>query len=95
MPRCEGYIYSLEPEPEKLLRTPKQVVELIEELGMPVFKTICDLSHAIALNMTPEDFIGEMAEHLGHVHLDDAVYGEHPREATAYAIAFLRRDGWI
>lgn len=74
----KGIYIALEPEPEKFMRTPKQAVEFIEELDMSVFKTVCDLSHAIALNMTPKDFILEMEHHLGHVHLDDAIYGEHP-----------------
>lgn len=68
----------LEPEPEKFLRTPGQVVEYIEDIGSPALKAVCDLSHAIALNMTPVEFITEMQEHLVHVHLDDARYGETP-----------------
>lgn len=71
---------ALEPEPEKFLREARQTVKIIEETGIPVFKTVCDLSHAIALNMAPEDFIGEMLEYLAHVHVDDAKYGQHPHK---------------
>lgn len=71
---------ALEPEPEKFLKRPAQTVRFIERVGIPVFKTVCDLSHAIALNMAPEDFIGEMQEYLGHIHVDDAKYGQHPHK---------------
>lgn len=71
---------ALEPEPEKFLRTPKQVVEYIEGIGSPALKAVCDLSHAIALNMTPVEFISEMQEYLAHIHVDDARYGEHPHK---------------
>ncbi|MFQ5816118.1 MAG: sugar phosphate isomerase/epimerase family protein [Candidatus Hydrothermarchaeaceae archaeon] len=76
--KSKKMIIALEPEPEKFLRTPSQAVEIIEEIGIPVFRTVCDMSHAIALNMTPVEFIREMEEYLGHIHLDDAVYGQHP-----------------
>lgn len=69
---------ALEPEPEKFLRTPSQVVRYIEATGSDAVKTVCDLSHAIALNMTPMEFISEMQDYLVHVHVDDALYGEHP-----------------
>ncbi len=78
--KSKKMIIALEPEPEKFLRSPSQAVELIEEIGIPVFRTVCDMSHAIALNMTPMEFIREMEEWLGHVHLDDAVYGQHPHK---------------
>ncbi|MDP6612684.1 MAG: sugar phosphate isomerase/epimerase family protein [Candidatus Hydrothermarchaeota archaeon] len=71
---------ALEPEPEKFLRRPGQTVRFIEHVGIPVFKIVCDLSHAIALNMAPEEFIGEMHDYLGHVHVDDAKYGQHPHK---------------
>jgi sugar phosphate isomerase/epimerase len=69
---------ALEPEPEKFLRTPAQAVKYIEFIGSDAVKTVCDLSHAIALNMTPMEFISEMQDYLAHVHVDDAKYGEHP-----------------
>ncbi len=78
--KSKKMIIALEPEPEKLLKTPSQAVELIEKIGIPVFRTVCDMSHAIALNMTPVEFIREMEEYLGHIHLDDAVYGQHPHK---------------
>lgn len=68
----------LEPEPEKLLREPRQAVRFIEKLGMPVFKTCADLSHAVAIGMSVEEFISEMQEYLGHVHLDDGSSKLHP-----------------
>ncbi len=71
---------ALEPEPEKFLKRPDQTVEFIEQMQIPVFKTVCDLSHAIALDMAPEDFIGEMKEYLGHIHIDDAKFGQHPHQ---------------
>jgi sugar phosphate isomerase/epimerase len=69
---------ALEPEPEKFLRTPEQAVSYIQAVGSDAVKTVCDLSHAIALNMTPMEFISKMQEYLVHVHVDDARYGEHP-----------------
>ncbi len=70
----------LEPEPEKLLREPRQAVRLIEELEIPAFKTCADLSHAIAIGMSVEEFISEMQAYLGHVHLDDGLQGLHPHK---------------
>ncbi len=78
--KSKKMIIALEPEPEKFLRTPSQAVDIIKEIGIPVFKTVCDMSHAIALNMTPMKFIQEMEEYIGHIHLDDAVYGQHPHK---------------
>ena len=74
----KGVTINIEPEPEKLLRTPKQLVGFIEEINIPVFKGVLDLSHAVALDMTPEEFIEEMDGYLNHVHVDDARYGQHP-----------------
>lgn len=73
-------IIALEPEPEKFLRTPKQTTAYIERIGSPALKAVCDLSHAIALNMTPVEFISEMQDYLAHIHVDDARYGEHPHK---------------
>jgi sugar phosphate isomerase/epimerase len=78
--RKKGVTIALEPEPEKFLREPGQTVRYLEAAGGKGFKTVCDLSHAIALNMAPEDFIGEMQAYLGHVHVDDAKYGQHPHK---------------
>lgn len=75
-----GVFIAIEPEPEKFLRSPGQTAEYIDKVGIPVFKTVCDLSHAIALNMAPEEFIGEMQDYLAHVHVDDAKYGQHPHK---------------
>lgn len=71
---------NIEPEPEKLLRTPEHLVEFIETIGMDAFKGVIDLSHAIALDMTPVEFIERMGGHLNHVHVDDAKYGQHPHK---------------
>jgi sugar phosphate isomerase/epimerase len=71
---------NIEPEPEKLLRTPEQLVDFIDRIGIPVFKGVLDLSHSIALDMTPVEFIERMEGHLNHVHLDDAKYGQHPHK---------------
>ncbi len=93
--RRKGIFIALEPEPEKFLRTPRQAVEFIEELDIPVFKTVCDLSHAIALNMKPEDFVAEMEAYLGHVHLDDAVYGQHPHRHLIPGDGEIDYDGFF
>ncbi len=71
---------NIEPEPEKLLRTPRQLVDFIEEIGIPTFSGVVDLSHAIALDMTPVEFIEAMEGHMNHVHIDDAKYGQHPHK---------------
>ncbi|MFQ5888205.1 MAG: sugar phosphate isomerase/epimerase family protein [Candidatus Hydrothermarchaeales archaeon] len=78
--RGRGMIIALEAEPEKLMRDPVQTVEFIDEIGIPVFKTVCDLSHAIALDMTPQEFITPMQDYLCHVHLDDGAYDLHPHK---------------
>jgi sugar phosphate isomerase/epimerase len=75
-----GVTINIEPEPEKLLRTPGQLIEFIEEIGIPVFAGVLDLSHAVALDMTPVEFIEDMGGYLNHVHLDDARYGIHPHK---------------
>lgn len=71
---------NIEPEPEKLLRTPEQLVNFIDEIGIPAFSGVVDLSHAIALDMTPGEFIEAMEGHMNHVHVDDAKYGQHPHK---------------
>jgi sugar phosphate isomerase/epimerase len=71
---------NIEPEPEKLLRTPRQLVEFIDNIGIPVFAGVLDLSHAMALDMTPVEFAEEMEGNLNHVHVDDAKYGQHPHK---------------
>lgn len=74
----KGVTINIEPEPEKLLRTPGQLVEFIEEIDIPVFSGVVDLSHAIALDMTPLEFMETIEGHLNHVHVDDAKIGERP-----------------
>jgi len=74
----KGVTINIEPEPEKLLRTPKQLVDFIDNIGIPVFEGVLDLSHAIALDMTPVEFIEGMDGHLNHVHVDDGKHGLHP-----------------
>lgn len=98
---------ALEPEPEKFLRTPSQAVRYIEATGSDTVKTVCDLSHAIALNMTPKEFISEMQDYLAHIHVDDARYGEHPHRHLIpgegdinYGELFdflkdIKYDGWL
>ncbi len=98
---------ALEPEPEKFLRTPSKVVRYIESTGSDAIGTVCDLSHAIALNMTPMEFITEMQDYLVHVHVDDARYGEHPHRHLIpgegdvnYRDLFtfledIKYDGWL
>jgi|GEM_PF-2602338 len=76
----EKIMVCLEAEPEKFLKTPAQVVKYIGELGEDRFKAVCDLAHAIALNMTPREFMGELGELLYHVHLDDAKYNQKPHK---------------
>ncbi len=76
----KGVTINIEPEPEKLLRTPEQLVEFIDKIGIPVFKGVVDLSHAIALDITPVEFIEAMDGHLNHVHVDDAKLGQHPHK---------------
>lgn len=71
---------NIEPEPEKLLRTPRQLVEFIDEIGIPAFSGVVDLSHAIALDMTPVEFIESLDGYMNHVHVDDAKYGQHPHK---------------
>ncbi len=93
--RRKGILIAIEPEPEKFLRTPRQAVELIAELDIPVFRTVCDLSHAVALDMRPEDFIAAMEGHLGHVHLDDAVYGQHPHRHLIPGEGEIDYDGFF
>ncbi|RMF90352.1 MAG: sugar phosphate isomerase/epimerase [Methanobacteriota archaeon] len=76
--RERGITINIEPEPEKLLRTPEQLLRFIDEIGIPVFKGVADLSHAIALDMTPVEYMERMEGHLNHVHVDDGRYGQHP-----------------
>lgn len=76
----ERIIVCLEAEPEKFLKTPAQVVKYIEELGEDRFKAVCDLAHAIALDKTPREFMGELGGLLHHVHLDDAKYNQKPHK---------------
>ena len=71
---------NIEPEPEKLLRTPEQLVEFIDSIGIPAFSGVVDLSHAIALDMTPVEFIEAMEGYMNHVHVDDAKYGQRPHK---------------
>jgi sugar phosphate isomerase/epimerase len=76
----KGVKINIEPEPEKLLRTPAQLVEFIEEIGIPVFSGVLDLSHAIALDLKPQEFIEKMEGSLNHIHIDDAKYGQSPHK---------------
>ncbi len=71
---------NIEPEPEKLLRTPEQLATFIDSIGIPAFSGVADLSHAIALDITPVEFIEAMEGHMNHVHVDDAKYGQHPHK---------------
>jgi sugar phosphate isomerase/epimerase len=69
----------LEPEPEKWLSTPGQVVRLIEEELTPgVFGVVVDLAHADGVGENPVGYINRVAPYLLHIHLDDVHQGMYP-----------------
>ncbi|MBI5206867.1 MAG: sugar phosphate isomerase/epimerase [Candidatus Firestonebacteria bacterium] len=77
----KGIIIALEPEPEKWLSKPHQVVDIIENrLSHPVFKVLFDTGHAFGVGTTPEDYLKAVKKHLHLVHLDDVRKADFPHQ---------------
>ncbi|MBI5416698.1 sugar phosphate isomerase/epimerase [Candidatus Poribacteria bacterium] len=75
----EGIIIALEPEPEKWLSKPEQVVDIIEnKLSFPIFKVLVDTGHAFGIGTTPDEYLRAVKKHLQLVHIDDVRKADFP-----------------
>lgn len=69
----------LEPEPEKWLSTPAQIIELIgKKLSPDIFGVVVDLAHADGVGESLSDYISKLAPYLMHIHVDDVHQGVFP-----------------
>ncbi len=77
--RSRGIRVGLEPEPEKWLSTPAQIIKLLEaELDPCVFGAVVDLAHADGVGDCILGYINKLAPYLMHIHVDDVQRGVFP-----------------
>lgn len=77
--KSRGIRIGLEPEPEKWLSTPSQVIRLLEEgLSPEVFGVVVDLAHADGVGESLAGYISKLAPYLMHIHVDDVHQGARP-----------------
>ncbi len=70
--KARGIRIGLEPEPEKWLSTPAQLIELFaNNFSQDTFGVVVDLAHADGIGENLSDYIRKLAPYLTHIHLDD------------------------
>src|SRR5690606_33487631 len=61
----------IEPEPELLIERLDEYLEFVERLDSPHVGLNFDVGHAYCVGEDPQDWVGRMAPHTRHYHLED------------------------
>ena len=61
----------IEPEPKLLIETFEQYLEFAGRIGSPWVGLNFDIGHAYCMNQDPELWVGRMAGHTRHYHIED------------------------
>jgi sugar phosphate isomerase/epimerase len=101
-----GVFLLIEPEPGLMIETFEQYLEFADRIGSPWLGLNFDIGHAFCTGQAPQDWIGPMASHTRHYHIEDiAATREHvhlvPGRGAIDFPAVLREiaksgyQGWI
>ena len=96
----------IEPEPGLLIETFDQYLEFVERIDSSWVGLNFDIGHAFCVGQDPQDWIGRMASHTKHYHIEDIAatrvhqhlipgHGAIDFEATFREIAATGYDDWI
>jgi sugar phosphate isomerase/epimerase len=96
----------IEPEPGLMIETFDQYGEFAGRIDSPWLGLNFDIGHAYCVGEEPQDWIGRMAEHTRHYHLEDIAdtrvhqhlipgHGAIDWQATLRAIAASGYEGWV
>src|SRR6516225_11276084 len=102
----EGVLLLIEPEPDLLIETADQFLELMQHLDSPAVGLNFDIGHFYCVRDDPAATIGRLAPHIRHFHLEDIaatrvhhhlIPGEGAIDcaATFRAIREIGYHGWI
>jgi sugar phosphate isomerase/epimerase len=96
----------VEPEPELLVETFDQFLELAGRINSPWLGLNFDIGHAYCVGQDPQDWVVPMAPHTRHYHLEDIAatrvhkhlipgHGAIDLKATLAAIRATAYQGWL
>lgn len=69
--RNKGVRILVEPEPHLLIETSEQFLDFISEVDQEVVALNLDIGHFYCVNEDPAEVIHKVANHIGHVHIED------------------------
>ena len=81
-PTTGGHV--LEPEPGLLIETFQQYLELAERIDSPWLGLNFDIGHAFCVGQDPELWVGRMAEHTRHYHIEDIAANKDAGKVARY-----------
>ncbi|MBI4650614.1 sugar phosphate isomerase/epimerase [Candidatus Desantisbacteria bacterium] len=76
--RSKNIIVALEPEPEKWLSRPEQVLEAIKNLNNPVFRVLVDVGHCFGVGEEVQSYLEKVNSFLHLIHIDDVFRKDFP-----------------
>src|SRR5262249_15456094 len=96
----------IEPEPDLMIETFEQYLELMTRIRSPLVGLNFDIGHAYCVGQDPQDWVARMAPHTRHYHFEDIAAtrvhkhlipgrGAIDFAATVRAIAATGYDGWL
>ncbi len=96
----------IEPEPDLMIERFEEFTRFIERIDSPAVGLNFDIGHAYCVSEDPQDWVGKMAAHTRHYHLEDIAstrvhkhlipgHGAIDFPATLAAIAATGYDGWL
>jgi len=102
----EGVLLLIEPEPDLLIETADQFLELMQHIDSPAVALNFDIGHFYCVGDEPAPTVRRLAKYIRHFHLEDIaatrvhhhlVPGEGAIDfaSTFHAIRDIGYDGWI
>lgn len=102
----QGVILLVEPEPGLLIERFDQYLELRDRIDSPCLGLNFDIGHAYCVNEEPADWIGRMALHTRHYHVEDIAASREHRHlvpgtgvidfsAVLRALGETDYEGWV
>jgi sugar phosphate isomerase/epimerase len=102
----EGVLLLIEPEPDLLIETADQFLELMKHLDSPAVGMNFDIGHAFCVKDDPATTIPRVAKYIRHFHLEDIAAtrvhhhlipgdGAIDFASTLRAVRAIGYDGWV
>lgn len=96
IPRAEdlGVDLLVEPEPDLLIETGEEFLELLERIDSPCVKCNFDAGHFYAVGEDPAELVEPLWEHTEHYHLED-IPADRTHEHTQLGDGAMDIDGFL